>query len=127
MSSNTLTIIGLVCDMIGASALGYELLFGYPKHNRVKVEQLRLDHLDQFIADMIHGIDILASPPYTDEEKAQMKTEFHAQWNPRRERLAAAVSDLTEGHKEVSYLAGWIGLLMLLSGFGLQIAGALAT
>lgn len=126
LSTVTLTITGLVCDMIGASALGYELLFGYPKYNRMKTEQIRLVHLDKFIEDINTGIDGLASPPYTLEEKAQMKTEFYMHWNSKRDLLVATVHDLTEGHRETSYLAGWFGILMLLLGFSLQIAGALA-
>ena len=105
--------------------LGYELLSSYPKMNRLKTEQMRLDRLEQFIAEMIQGMENLASPPYTDEEKAQLKSEFRKKWNPKRHEQASIVNSLPEKHREFSFLIGWLGLVFLLAGFALQIGGVL--
>ncbi len=120
------TVVGLAFDIVGAWLVAYEILWGYPKRNRAMYESEKLSSLEEFVTKMLHDIDTLDDPPYTRQEKNQMKTDFSETWNPKISDLRSNLDTLVgETFRTKSFYLALLGIVLLSIGFMLQIIGAL--
>jgi high-affinity Fe2+/Pb2+ permease len=125
MTSATLTVTGLILDMIGAALLAYELFLGYPRRNRLAIAEAQWQQLQRFFSDVDRMIDAYKEPPYTRTEKEAEKKKVRADYQTEVDKLEADIRDYGESHHTKSFFVGIIGFGLLAIGFVLQLLGSL--
>jgi len=125
MTSTTLTVVGLIFDMLGAGLLGYELFFGFPRKNKLEIAEAQLQQLRKFLAVMERMIDAYREPPYTPAEKLAEKAKLRSEYKASEDKLQSEVTGYGEGHRIKSFYFGVGGFLLLAVGFVLQLLGTI--
>jgi flagellar motor protein MotB len=123
MTADALNIVGLVLGVVGSWASAYQVLWGFPKRNRLVYVNLKLENAESTLQQLEQMTDQLSPSVYSPQAKESIKEDYR-----RRAGIAelkAQKEALTDGHESRSFALASIGMLLLSVGFAAQLLAAL--
>jgi len=123
--SDILTLFGLVLGTVGAIVLTYDLFYKPGANFQATVIKTKLENLRQFRAEVRERINKYPQPPYTPAEIQQFLQDEEKEWEPRERELAKQDAEFQDKYDQHVQKLGGYGVLLIVLGFILQIAGIL--
>lgn len=120
----TLTIAGLCLNVVGSLFLSYEFIWGFQKRVWARYARERLEALERDREARRAYVDKIPSPPYSSEELEEMKEEIDGIWMPSINKQQQVIKEAEINHANRAILVSILGVVLLISGFVVQIMDA---
>ena len=122
-TSDIWTLVGLCLGTIGALLLAYDVVYGAGHRFRASNFKTQLEMLRgtrKFSRDAIKG---LPESLYTAEEIKRQLDEEEREWGSKEADLVQKVNNFYNQYEDHVVTLGALGVMLIVSGFVLQIVG----